>query len=186
MFIDLRDSTKLGEDRLPYDVVFILNQFFAEMSTALEVTGGHYAQFTGDGLLALYGLEGEAKVGCKNALRGAAEMERRLNILNRRMQAEIGYKLRIGIGIHVGDAIVGTMGPPASPNLSAIGDNVNIAARLEDMCKTYNSTVVVSSDAAKLANLDVTGMETHAVEVRGRQDPVDIYVLPLAEPLAHV
>jgi adenylate cyclase len=186
MFVDLRDSTKLGEDRLPYDVVFILNQFFAEMSTALEVTSGHYAQFSGDGLLALYGLEGDARTGCQNALRGAAEMERRLTILNRRMQAEIGYELRIGIGIHVGDAIVGTMGPPDSPNLSAIGDNVNIAARLEDMCKKYDSTVVLSSETAALAELDTAGLDKHAVEVRGRHELVDVFVLPKAEPLGAV
>ena len=58
MFIDLRGSTKLGEEKLPYDVLFILNQFFAEMSSALSETEGHYAQFAGDGLMALYGNRG--------------------------------------------------------------------------------------------------------------------------------
>ena len=76
MFIDLRDSTRFGEDRLPYDVVFILNQFFSEMWAALEATGGHYAQFSGDGLMALYGLESGVTVGARQALRGAAEMTR--------------------------------------------------------------------------------------------------------------
>ena len=57
MFVDLRDSTALGETRLPYDVVFILNQFFAEMSEALKTTGGHYSTFAGDGLMALYGTD---------------------------------------------------------------------------------------------------------------------------------
>ena len=74
MFIDLRDSTRLGEGRLPYDVVFILNQFFAEMWAALEETGGHYAQFAGDGPMALYGLESSVTTGSRQALRGAAEI----------------------------------------------------------------------------------------------------------------
>ena len=56
VFIDLRGSTTLGEARLPYDVLFILNQFFNEMNRALEATGGHYSNFTGDGLMAIYGL----------------------------------------------------------------------------------------------------------------------------------
>jgi adenylate cyclase len=96
MFVDLRDSTKLGEERLPYDVVFILNQFFAEMSAALDATNGHYAQFSGDGLLALYGLEAEAAEGARDALRGATEMKRRLELLNERLAKELKVPLRIG------------------------------------------------------------------------------------------
>ena len=136
MFIDLRASTKLGEERLPYDVVFILNQFFAEMSAALEETRGHYAQFSGDGLMALYGMESDLATGCRDAFRGAAAMTRRLGNLNERLGHELQEPLRIGIGIHCGEAIVGTMGPPSSPNLSAIGDNINIAARLEAQSKS--------------------------------------------------
>ena len=66
MFIDLRGSTKLGEDKLPYDILFILNQYFAEMSAALNETDGHYAQFSGDGLMALYGLKGSIEAGCRD------------------------------------------------------------------------------------------------------------------------
>ncbi|MDW8469102.1 MAG: 2Fe-2S iron-sulfur cluster-binding protein [Burkholderiales bacterium] len=91
-------------------------QFFAEMSEALAATGGHYAQFTGDGLLALYGLEGDLGPACRAALAGAADMKRRLATLNAHLAPELGAPLRIGIGIHVGTAIVGTMGPPAAPD----------------------------------------------------------------------
>ena len=77
MFVDLRDSTALGEAKLPYDVVFILNEFFAEMSAALEETRGHYAQFSGDGLMALYGLEVSIEVGCRDAFAGARRMAQR-------------------------------------------------------------------------------------------------------------
>lgn len=81
VFIDLRDSTKLCEDRLPYDVLFILNQFFAEMAETLTETGGHYAQFNGDGLMALYGLKGGIKDACYQAIEGATAMFQRLEIL---------------------------------------------------------------------------------------------------------
>src|SRR5262249_9549402 len=72
MFVDLRGSTRLAESRLPYDVVFIMNQFFAEMYAALRATNGYYAQFRGDGLLALYGLESDIEQACRDAMRGAA------------------------------------------------------------------------------------------------------------------
>lgn len=131
LFADLRGSTKLGERNLPYDVVFILNEFFAEMAAALSATKGRYAQFNGDGLMALYGLEEDFDAGCRNAVAGAAEMFRRTEDLNKRFAGELLEPLAMGFGIHGGDAIIGTMGPPATPILSAIGDNVNIATRLE-------------------------------------------------------
>src|SRR5690606_28568736 len=111
LFIDLRGSTRLGERRLPYDVLFILNQFFAEMAGALNATGGHYAQFNGDGLMALYGLAGDTRAGARQALAGGADMLRRLAVLNDVLRGELDEPLRIGVGIHCGDAIVGTMGP---------------------------------------------------------------------------
>ena len=176
--IEDRASTKLGEQRLPYDVVFILNQFFAEMAEALRATGGHYAQFSGDGLMALYGLESDMARGCRDAIRGAAAMAKRLEALNHRLEGELPEPLRIGIGIHCGEAIVGTMGPPSSPNLSAIGDNINIAARLEALCKTYGVTLVVSEDAAQHASVDLSPFDKHAAAVRGREEPVVVYAVP--------
>lgn len=180
MFVDLRGSTRLGEARLPYDVVFILNQFFAEMYAALKATGGHYAQFSGDGLMALYGLGGTMEDGCRNALRGALEMGKRLDSLNQRLAHELNEPLRMGIGVHSGEAIVGTMGPPASPNLSAIGDSINIAARLESLTKTYDCALVVSVTTAERADIDLTRYPRHAAEVRGRGEPVEVYAIERA------
>jgi adenylate cyclase len=186
MFIDLRASTKLGEARLPYDVVFILNQFFAEMSEALAETRGHYAQFSGDGLMALYGMESDVETGCRDALRGAVAMTRRLAALNERLADELAEGLRIGIGIHCGEAIVGTMGPPSSPNLSAIGDNINIAARLEAQCKNYGVALVISADAAGNAGIDLGAFDMHEAPVRGREAPVAVYAVPDPKSIAEL
>ncbi|MFQ5760796.1 MAG: adenylate/guanylate cyclase domain-containing protein, partial [Acidiferrobacterales bacterium] len=177
LFIDLRESTKLGEERFPYDVVFILNQFFAEMAASLQATRGHYAQFSGDGLMALYGLESSIESGCRDALKGAVDMNRRLMALNERLGVELREPLRIGIGIHCGEAIVGTMGPPASPNFSAIGDNINIAARLEALTKDYDCTLVVSTVVAQYAGVDLSRFPTHQARVRGRGEPVEVYAI---------
>jgi len=115
VFVDMRGSTALGEAKLPYDVLFILNQFFHEMTNALTATHGHYSQFTGDGLMALYGLyDADPATGAAEAVRGAREMLTRLEQLNHRLRADLREPLRIGIGIHHSEAIVGAMGPPRS------------------------------------------------------------------------
>jgi adenylate cyclase len=183
MFVDLRESTQLAEGRLPYDVVFLMNQFFAEMYQALRASNGYYAQFRGDGLLALYGLASEPAQACREALAGAAEMQRRIEALNASLADDLARPLRIGIGAHVGLAIVGTMGPPDAPIHSAIGDNVNIAARLEGMTKAYGCTLVVSEDTLKEAGIDPGGATLHRVRVRGRNERLNVYAIDDARTL---
>ena len=178
VFVDLRGSTTLAEARMPYDVLFILNQFFEQMTQALETTGGHFAQFTGDGLMALYGLhDREPALGVAAAIRGAREMLSRLDALNRRMKGELKQPLRMGIGIHFNVAIVGSMGPPAARIVSAIGDTVNTCARLESLTKEYECSLIVSRRAAEVAGLDATGLELHEAPVKGRIEPVQFYAL---------
>jgi len=177
MFADLRDSTRLGEGRLPYDVVFIMNQFFAAMHDALRLTGGYYAQFRGDGLLALYGLESSLPVACRAAIEGAAEMQTRIEGLNRSLAADLQAPLRIGIGIHAGVAIVGTMGPPDAPIYSAIGDMVNTAARLEGMTKAYGCVLVISAEALQQAGIEAGKAALHQVRVRGKTERLAVYAV---------
>ena len=108
--------------RLPYDVVFLLNHYFDEMAVAIDATGGHYSNFTGDGLMALFGLEGDADHGAHAALNCALRMLENLDRLNRELAAELSEPMIIGVGIHTGDAVIGEMGPPKTPVLSALGD----------------------------------------------------------------
>jgi adenylate cyclase len=178
VFVDLRGSTTLGEKHLPYDVMFLLNQFFHEMTQALIETRGHYSQFTGDGLMALYGLDDEdPALGAADALRGAAAMLRRLAALNEALLREARDPLAIGIGIHHAEAIVGTMGPPNSQIVSAIGDTVNVCARLEGLSKVYGVPLIVSQQAANAAKLDMTTATLHDAKVSGRLDNVRFYAL---------
>jgi len=178
VFVDLRGSTSLGEARLPYDVLFILNQFFYEMTRALIETNGHYSQFTGDGLMALYGLHAaNPKTGAADAVRGARAMLARLDALNHTLRTDLREPLRIGIGIHFSEAIVGAMGPPHSQIISAIGDTVNTCARLESLCKDYQCTVVISCQAAEAAGLKLDAHELHEAPVKGRKEPVQFYAL---------
>ena len=178
LFVDMRGSTGLGETKFPYDVLFILNRFFGVMAKAVAASNGHYSQFTGDGLMALYGLEAaDPTTGPAQAVRGAQDMLASLDELNHQLRGELSTPLRIGIGIHYGEAIVGAMGPPRSQIVTAIGDTVNTCARLESLSKDYDCVAIVSRQAAALGGLDVGGLELQQASVKGRSEPVEFYAL---------
>lgn len=176
LFIDLRGSTRLAQARLPYDVVFLLNHYFAEMATAIDDTGGHYSNFTGDGLMALFGLDGNPADGAQAALHCALRMLENLDRLNRELAAELSEPMIIGIGIHTGDAVIGKMGPPKTPVLSALGEAVNIAARLEGITKDLKMPVVVSLDTLAAAQLSPQA-SLRNVLLRDRSEPLAVAAL---------
>jgi adenylate cyclase len=176
LFIDLRGSTRLAEARLPYDVVFVLNHYFAEMAAAVEATGGHYSNFTGDGLMALFGLEQSDDHGAYAALGCALRMLERLENLNQQLASELAEPLSMGIGIHTGDAIIGQMGPPKTPVLTALGDAVNTAARLENATKELQVPVVVSRDTLEAAQFSAE-LPLHDILLRGRSTPLSVAAL---------
>ncbi|HVE49299.1 MAG TPA: adenylate/guanylate cyclase domain-containing protein [Casimicrobiaceae bacterium] len=177
MFVDLRESSRLGEQRLPYDVFFILNRFFSEMSEALRETHGYYSTFNGDGFMALYGTEGDLARACRDAMHGALAIQERLERINAVLAADLKEPLRAGVGIHAGDAIVGTMGPPHHPILSALGDTVNVAARLEGETKLHQCMLVVSKECVDASGVDLSGLPVHTANVRGRGGAVSYYAV---------
>ncbi len=183
MFVDLRASPTLCARRLPFDVVFILNQFFAELALALSETNGHYAQFNGDGLMAIYGLESGAEKGAAEAIAGAQAMLRRLSELNEKLKGELSDELKIGIGIHTGEAIVGSMGPPASPIVSALGDNANVASRLESQTKEFGVPLIVSADTARFSKVDFSSFPKHKIFVKGRESEITVFAIDNPEAL---
>ena len=105
-------------------------------------------------------------------------MLRRVDKLNDSMKSEIDEPLRVGIGIHGGEAIVGIMGPPTTPIISAIGDNVNVAARLESLTKEFGCAMVISETVAEGAGIDLTRFPRHEAETRGRAATIAVYAIP--------
>src|SRR5439155_24867466 len=180
MFVDLRSFTQLAENRLPYDVVFLLNQYSTAMGQAIERAGGHPNQFVGDGIMALFGLESGPIVGSRQALEGALEMARTLEQLSRTLRHDLKEPLRIGIGIHAGQVIVGEMGYGRARYLTAIGDVVNTASRLEALNKEYGSQLVVSTEVAARAGVDLTAFPAYETQVRGRTSLLGIRVVESA------
>ena len=181
LFADLRGFTALAEDRLPYDTVFVLNRYFAAMGGAIEASGGHIDKFVGDGVMALFGLEKSGAEGARNAVDAALRMGAALNSLNASLQAELPAPLRIGIGIHAGSAVVGEMGYGPALHITAIGDVVNAASRLEGATKELGAELVVSAATLELAGLSAPAMTRHALDVRGRRSKVDAWAGRIAD-----
>jgi adenylate cyclase len=169
LFADIRGFTMISEGKLPYDVVFLLNRYFRATGQAIEAAGGRLDKFIGDGVMAIFGLAAEPEAACRQALDAARRMSLSLEELNRTLAGDLDRPLRIGIGLHAGPTIVGEMGYERATQLTAIGDTVNTASRLEALTKDFAAELVVSQELIDRAGVDLGAYEHHEVEIRGRQ-----------------
>ncbi len=178
MFADIRDFTTLSESRLPFDVVFMLNQYLGQMSDAIEDSGGYVDKFIGDGIMAIFGMERGPEAGSANALAAARAMGGVLDALNRSLDADLDQPLKIGIGIHTGPAILGRIGASvsqgATQRITALGDTVNTASRLESSSKELACQLVISESTAEFAQMHGDVGERSSIMVKGRQEEVPI------------
>ncbi|MBU2089872.1 MAG: adenylate/guanylate cyclase domain-containing protein [Alphaproteobacteria bacterium] len=183
LFADLRGFTKLSENRLPFDTVFLLNRYFAEMGMAVGEAGGRIDKFIGDGVMALFEGDDDPARACRQALVAAAGMGRRLAHLNQALDQDLTEPLRIAIGLHSGPVILGVMGYGAALTATAIGDAVNTASRLESVAKQRDVELVISDRVAGLAGIDLSAYPGEALDVRGRQAAVPVRLITRAGEL---
>ncbi|MBS7698253.1 MULTISPECIES: adenylate/guanylate cyclase domain-containing protein [unclassified Chelatococcus] len=185
MFTDLRDFTALTERIYPYDSVFLLNRYFELMSEAIRSHDGIVDKFLGDGIMALFGIAPAQGAGSRNALLAARAMQAALEEINREFATTLRQPLRMGIGIHTGPAVLGRVGAATelSTNgrnngaLTALGDTVNTASRLEAMTKEFKAFAVVSESALAGSGLTLDGCARHEITVRGRRKTEHIYAV---------
>ncbi|WP_086999696.1 adenylate/guanylate cyclase domain-containing protein [Rhizobium sullae] len=177
LFCDIRNFTSLTETRLPFDIVFLLNRYFALVGKAVEQTGGRIDKFIGDGAMALFGIGTSPEDACRQALKAAETIAFEIDKLGAELADELTIPLQIAIGIHFGPAVVGTMGYGRVRNLTAVGDTVNVASRLESAAKEFGAALVISEPVADLSGADMRGIESRNISVRGRALPLKVYVV---------
>jgi len=174
MFVDMRGSTRLTEARLPFDTVFLINRFVEAVSRAVIDAGGQPNQFVGDGVLALFGLNADPATACRQALRAASLVASNIAYLNHQFATEVREPIQYGIGIHAGEVIVGDIGFRGHTVFTALGDAVNVAARLQDMTKTLDCKAIVSEEVCKTAGIPADALPRTQVEIRGRDQPIAV------------
>ncbi|MGQ9687831.1 MAG: CHASE2 domain-containing protein [Desulfobaccales bacterium] len=177
LFSDIRGFTSLSEDMAPEALVEVLHEFLDPMSEIIVKHGGTLDKYIGDAIMALFGAPLDLPDHSRRACRTALEMVQRLKVLDQEWIGRGRPPLKIGIGINSGWVAVGNMGSSRLFDYTAIGDNVNLASRLEGLNKYYGTEILVS--AATIGHLD-NGLilrEVDLVKVKGREQAVAIYEL---------
>jgi adenylate cyclase len=177
MFVDIRRSTALVEKRLPYDVIFLLNYFFEAVAGAVVEAGGMPNQFVGDGMMAIFGMHVGPGEACSQALVAAQLVHSRLTEMNRTLADELGEPIVIGVGLHAGSVVLGELGYRDRFLLTAIGDSVHVAARLQELTKEYHCELVVSDIVSATAGVEMSKFPVREVTVRGRVEPLAVRIV---------
>lgn len=174
LFQDVRGFTGIAERTDPTVLVRMINHLFTEMVAAVEAQGGVIRQFTGDGVMALFGAPVQHTDDPARAVRAALDMTARLPALNRAFAAEGLPQLRIGIGIHTGEVVAGRMGPDERSEYSVVGDAPNVASRIEGLTKETGATILVSGATAARLGPDIRLGRRAVLPLRGKEQPVEV------------
>ncbi|OAP43320.1 adenylate cyclase [Sinorhizobium glycinis] len=186
LFCDLRDFTRIAEHKLPYDTVFLLNRYFEMIGEAVEGSGGVIDKFIGDGALAIFGLKSPLPEACRQALAAAARLSAGIRSLNQTFEGELEQPLRLAIGLHAGPAIVGEMGYGQATSLTAVGDTINTASRLEGLAKEHDAELAVSVELIERAGLNLEGYRRMDIGLRGRQATLETWIVDDAAEISEV
>lgn len=174
-FSDIRDFTKFSEGHTPEEVVEMLNEYFQIMVKIINEHGGVVDKFIGDAIMAVWGAPQAHERDPQNAVKACLEMRKALEKLN---EARIGRgktPIRIGMGLHRGEAISGTIGSSERMEYTVIGDTVNQASRIEASTKTFGSDLLLSEGLAEIAKLDFILENAGSVEVKGKSEPLKLF-----------
>ena len=170
MFMDIRGFTSITEHYTPRETIWFLNSFFAEISPIIKAHGGIIDKYIGDAVMAIF--DGAAD----NAIEAASSMRKRVEIMNVARQERGEKELRIGIGIHRGPVVLGTVGDEHRIDTTVISDAVNIASRLEGLCKSENESIIVSRETVSaVENADRFKLRVIGErEIRGRIGKIEV------------
>ena len=174
MFVDLRGFTAISEKLLPYDTVYLLNQYFKIAGEAIVQSGGRIDKFIGDGIMALFTDGSGVEENSKNALLAAGKLAEGIKELSTETSSDFGSDLKFGIGIHAGTSVVGAMGYGENITDTAIGDCVNVASRLEQLTKEEECQLIITSDLYQRSGLSLKASYEKNVTVKGKSEAFKI------------
>ncbi len=177
LFSDIRGFTSLSEQLSPEALVQVLNEYLNPMTLIVLEEKGTLDKYIGDAVMAIYNAPLDVAAHADHACRSALKMMVKLAELNQSFIERGVHVIDIGIGINTGDAVVGNMGAAMRFDYTAIGDNVNLASRLEGLNKMYGTHIIVSESTKMLAGHDLLFREIDLVAVKGKVQPVPIYEL---------
>ncbi|HEX8495252.1 MAG TPA: adenylate/guanylate cyclase domain-containing protein [Pyrinomonadaceae bacterium] len=173
LFADIRGFTRLSEHAQPEKVVQLLNRYFSAMTDIIFAHGGTLDKYIGDGLMALFGAPTATPQDAINALNATVAMQRRILGINEELRAEGFPEIGVGIGLHTGEATVGYIGSERRSEYTAIGDTVNLAARLES--NALGGQILLSAETARFAGTRYSLKPREPITVKNRVQPVPLY-----------
>jgi adenylate cyclase len=177
MFSDIRRFTALSESLSPTSLVEVLNEYLSEMTEVIVKHWGTLDKLIGDAMMAFGGALYPQDDHAVRACRAALEMHETLIDLQRRWGAQGRPRIDIGVGINTGCMVVGNMGSKSRFNYTIMGDNVNLASRLEGTNKTFGTRLIICENTYQLARHEMLARELDLIRVKGKSKPVKIYEL---------
>ncbi len=171
LFLDMRSFTARTTGQLPYDIVFLLNRFFDAVVPAITKEGGVVDKYMGDGLLAVFE-KPNAAASARAGLQAAIDISHALDEFNAQLEAEGSPGIRIGMGLHLGDLVVGEIGAAGHASKTIIGDAVNVASRLESETKALKVELLVSQELLEAAGVVVPQGDIRLFQLRGVSEPI--------------
>ncbi|MFP5518756.1 MAG: adenylate/guanylate cyclase domain-containing protein [Bdellovibrionia bacterium] len=174
-FSDIRGFTAFSEKRKPEEVVAMLNEYFAVMVSIINRHGGVVDKFIGDAIMAIWGAPKESDKDAYNAVRACLEMRKSLEELNAKREARGEPPIAIGMGLHAGRAISGTIGSDERMEFTVIGNTVNTASRIEASTKAFGTDLLISDDVLTRVGEEFKIDFAGAAEVKGRSEALKMY-----------
>jgi adenylate cyclase len=182
LFSDIRGFTPFAESLLAYDVIHVLNRYFDLIGKAITANGGFINNYMGDGIMALFGVDGQPDAALR-AVRAGLGMLEAVENFKPYLKNTYHKTFDIGIGIHYGEAVVGPIGASNMKTMTAIGDAVNFASRIESANKDAGTRLLISEDTYDTVHDSITIGRTTRVQLKGKSGDYALYeVLGMHEP----